>query len=170
MKNLKLMAVAIIAIAFGSCSSDDNNDNNNNSGGIEGTYNLTQFNTSVATDFNKDGNSSTNQMEESECYDPAQITLKADNTFKYVVAYITVNTDASSTCTAFEVDGTWTATNNTLTATYEDPSGDDVTVNFARSNNGRTLTETRAVTRFPDRDSDGGATTRLGSVQLVFEK
>ena len=68
MKNLKFLAVTALAIAFGACSSDDNNDNNN-SGGIAGTYNLTEFNTSAPTDFNEDGVESTNQMQEAKCGD-----------------------------------------------------------------------------------------------------
>lgn len=169
MKNLRILAMAALAITLGSCSSDDNNDNNN-SGSIEGTYELREFNTSATTDFNQDGTRSTNQMSETNCYNDSQITFRSDNTFTYEIAYLSVNADASSSCTSYEVDGTWTATNNTLTATYEDLEGDDVVVNFARTDNGKTLTETRAITSYPDRDADGVATTRLGSVQLVFKK
>jgi len=170
MKNLRILAMTALAITIGSCSSDDNNDNDN-SGGISGTYELREFNTSSPTDFNEDGTSSTNQMSETNCYNNSKLTFRADNTFTYEVAYLSVNTaDASDTCTSYEVDGTWTATNNTLTATYEDIEGEDVTVNFARTDNGRTLTETRAISRYPNRNSDGGAIYTLGSVQLVFKK
>lgn len=169
MKNLRILAMTALAITIGSCSSDDNNDNDN-SGGISGTYELREFNTSSPTDFNQDGTSSTNQMSETNCYNDSKLTFRADNTFTYEVAYLSVNTDASSTCTSYEVDGTWSATNNTLTATYENLEGDDVTVNFARTDSGKTLTETRALTTFPDKNSDGGAFNRPGSVQLVFKK
>jgi len=168
MKNLRILAMAALAITLGSCSSDDNSDNN--SGSIEGTYELREFNTSAATDFNQDGTSSTNQMSETNCYNDSQLTFRSDNTFTYEIAYLSVNADASSSCTSYEVDGTWSATNNTLTATYENLEGDDVVVNFARTDDGRTLTETRTLTNYPDRNSDGGAVTRLGSVQLVFKK
>ncbi|WP_296147399.1 lipocalin family protein [uncultured Flavobacterium sp.] len=168
MKNLRILAMAALAITLGSCSSDDNSDNN--SGSIEGTYELREFNTSTATDFNRDGTSSTNQMSETECYNDAQLTFRSDNTFTYEIAYLSVNSDASSTCTSYEVDGTWTATNNTLTATYENLEGDDVVVNFARTDDGRTLTENRVLTNYPDRNADGVAINRLGNVQLVFKK
>jgi len=172
MKNLRLLAFAAVAIAFGSCSSDDNSDNNNNnnSGSIEGTYNLTEFNTSTPTDFDEDGTSSTNQVNESECYDDVQLTLRADNTFTYDIGYITVNNaDGSDTCTDYTVNGTWRATNSTITVTYE-YNGSTETVNFARSNEGKRLTETRALTTFPNRNGDGAAINTVGSVQLVFEK
>jgi len=170
MKNLRILAMTALAITFGACSSDDNNDDNNNSGSIEGTYELREFNTSVPTDFDEDGQTSTNQVEESSCYDDVQISLRSDNTFTYTIGYISVNPDGSDTCTEYEVDGTWSTTNNTLTATYENTEGNDVTVNFARSNNGNTLTETRAVTTFPNRNAEGSAIQTIGSVQLVFKK
>lgn len=168
MKNLRILAMAALAITLGSCSSDDNSDNN--SGSIEGTYELREFNTSTPTDFNRDGISSTNQMSETNCYNDGQLTFRSDNTFTYEIAYLSVNSDASSSCTSYEVDGTWTATNNTLTATYENLEGNDVVVNFARTDNGRTLTESRILTSFPDRNADGVAFSRPGNVQLVFKK
>lgn len=170
MKNLRILAMVALAITFGACSSDDNSDNNNNSGGIEGTYELREFNTSVATDFDEDGTASTNQVNESDCYNDVQIALRSDNTFTYTIGYISVNTDGSDTCTSYEVDGTWTATNNTITATYENIEGNDVTVSFARTDNGNTLTETRTITTFPNRNAEGAAIQTVGSVQLVFKK
>lgn len=169
MKNLKFLTAVAFSISLVACSSDDNNDNNN-SGGIEGTYNLTEFNTSAPTDFNDDGVESTNQMNESNCYNEGELTFRSDNTFDYTVSYISVNLDGSSTCTSYEVDGTWTASNNTITATYENLEGNDTTINFARSNNGNTLTETRVLTTYPDRNNDGGAINAVGTVTLVYNK
>lgn len=86
------------------------------------------------------------------------------------MAYISVNADGSSACTSYEVDGTWSATNNNITATYENLDGDDTVLNLARSNNGNTLTETRAVTTYPARNADGAAINAIGSVRVVYSK
>lgn len=170
MKNLKILTFVALGISFLACSSDD--DSNNNSGAIEGTYELTAFNTSTATDFNDDGAPSTNQMSETNCYDGRKITFRADNTFTYDIDYLLVDTsNGNSSCIDnYTVNGTWSANNNTLTVVYEDEDGADVTINFARSNNGRTLVQNIAVTTFPNRNSEGVAIETIGSVQLIFDK
>lgn len=169
MKNGKILAIAILAISMGACSDDDTS--NNDSGSIEGVYNLTEFNTSAATDYNEDGTESTNQMDESNCYNDRKIDFNSDNTFTYESDYILIDTNTGvSTCAENDVAGTWTASNNTITATYEQEDGTDVTLTFTRSNNGSTLTQTTALTTFPDRDGDGVPYNRPGSVELVFSK
>lgn len=170
MKKGKFLAMAILAISLGACSSDDDS-NNNNSGAIAGTYDLTEFNTGAATDFNEDGTESTNQMDESNCYDDRKISFNSDNTFTYEIDYILIDTNTGvAVCAQNDVTGTWTASNNTITVTYEQEDGTDVTLNFARSNNGNTLTQTTVLTTYPDRDGDGVPFNRAGSVELVFDK
>lgn len=169
MKKGKILAMALVAISFGACSDDDTS--NNDSGSIEGVYDLTEFNTSVATDFDEDGTESTNQMDETNCYDTRKIDFNSDNTFTYDLDYILINTTTGeAVCTTSDVSGTWTATNNTITAVYEEVDGTEVTLTFTRSEDGDTLTQNTGLTTFPDRDADGVAFNRVGSVELVFTK
>lgn len=170
MKKVKILAMTILAISFGACSSDDDS-SNNNMGSIAGRYNLTEFNTGAATDFNQDGTASTNQMDESSCYDARRIDFNSDNTFTYDMDYILIDTSTGvAVCADNTVSGTWTATNSVITATYEQENGTEVTLNFVRSNNGRTLTQTTTLTTYPDRNSEGVAYNRVGSVTTVFTK
>ncbi len=170
MKKGKILVFAILAIGFGACSSDDDS-SNNNMGTIEGVYDLTEFNTSAPTDFDENGTASTNQMNESSCYNDRKIDFNSDNTFTYEMDYILIDTNTGvAVCAENTVTGTWTATNNVITATYEQENGTDITLNFARSNNGRTLTQTTTLTTYPDRNADGVAYNRVGSVTTVFTK
>jgi Lipocalin-like domain len=169
MKKGKILALALLAISFGACSDDDAS--NNDSGSIEGVYDLTEFNTSVATDFNEDGTESTNQMDETNCYDTRKIDFNSDNTFTYDLDYILINTaTGEAVCTTSDVSGTWTASNNTITAVYEEEDGTEVTLTFTRSEDSDTLTQNTVLTTFPDRDAEGVAFNRVGSVELVFTK
>lgn len=170
MKKGKILVLAILALGFGACSSDDDS-SNNNTGTIEGVYDLTEFNTGTPTDFDQNGTASTNQMNESSCYNGRKIDFNSDNTFTYDMDYILIDTSTGvAVCAENTVTGTWTATNNTITATYQQEGGTNVTLNFVRSNNGRTLTQTTGITTYPDRNGDGVAYNRIGSVALVFSK
>jgi len=169
MKKGKFLALAILAVSFGACSDDDTS--NNDSGAIEGVYNLTEFNTGAATDFDENGTESTNQMDESNCYDGRKIDFNSDNTFTYEIDYILIDTNTGvAICAENDVTGTWTVANNVITITYEQEDGSDVTLNFTRSNNGRTLTQTTVLTTYPDRNAEGVPYNRAGSVELVFSK
>ncbi|MEC4005785.1 lipocalin family protein [Flavobacterium sp. SUN052] len=89
---------------------------------IEGTYKLTTFNTSVPTDLNGDGVNSTNQMNETVCFNNTFITLNADHTFTADNKGIDIDTTVTpNVLTCFSdpaTTGTWVLNGNVLTTTY----------------------------------------------------
>lgn len=104
--------------------------------GIAGTYLLTAFNSSVPTDINNDGVSSTNQLNETTCFDNMLLTLNANNTFtassKGIEIVFNGTIDEVSCFTDPNFTGTWSLSGNTLSLTYLDEGvsyTDDYTVN-----------------------------------------
>lgn len=173
--NLLMGAVAIAAFGFTSCSNDDDN-NNNDDVRIAGTYELEEVNTEFATDFNQDGTENIDQTEESNCYNDGEIRLNEDGTFTYIITGILVDEGSgSSGCkTSVQVSGTWegagTGNNAVISAAYEDENGDDQIITLNKSGDRLTLEDDNILSRFPDRNDNGGAIYRSGSITYVFEK
>ena len=108
---------------------DQNNGGGNNGGGqtsLVGTYKMTAFNTSVPTDLNGDGVASTNQMNETNCFDNSFLVLNVNNTFtanaKGVdVEFDFVNGEMVTTLSCYtepNTIGTWSIVNNRLRLSY----------------------------------------------------
>lgn len=169
-----MCSLAIAGFTFTSCSDDDNETNDNTK--IEGTYELEQVNTEEATDFDKNGTSHIDQTEESDCYDAGKIVLNSDNTFTYVKTEILVNEAEGTAGCASPVtySGTWSAagtgTQAVITGMYEDNNGDDQVVILSKDGKKLTLTDDTILSRYPDRNNDGGAIYTSGSIEYVFEK
>ena len=176
MKKFRILACTLLVTGFGltSCSNDDDNGDVNNDVEIAGTYNLTEVNTAESTDFNDDGSSNENQMEESDCYNDSRIILNSDSTFEYQKNSIVVNEDdGTSGCTEGGFGGTWeilssAGTDAVIRAVYENDNGDNVTINLVKT--GNTIMYTDAFASYPDRDEDGGAIYVIGDVEYVFVK
>lgn len=175
MKKFRLLALTLAIAGFGltSCSNDDDN-NQNNEAQIAGTYNLEEVNTADPTDFDDNGTSSENQMDESNCYDDSEIILNADGTFTYQRNSIVVNTtDGTSGCTEGTFSGTWelldgSGVDAVIAATYEDANGDETTINLVKE--GNTITYMNLFGSYPDRNEEGGAIYTFGSVEYVFRR
>lgn len=91
--------------------------------GLAGSYKLTAFNTSVPTDLNGDGTSSTNQLTETTCFNDMFLTLNPNNTFNADAKgiEITINGGGVSELSCFtdpDYSGTWSVAGNILTLTY----------------------------------------------------
>lgn len=81
MKNFfKLLTVSLLAISV-SCSSDDDSSSNDS---VEGTFRLVAFETETSFDLDGDGDSSTNLIEETGCYENQTLTFNADNNGVFV--------------------------------------------------------------------------------------
>ncbi len=89
---LKFSPILILLAFMCSCSKEENKTETINPPIIDpvvvvptinptGVYLLTAFNTSFPTNLNGDAVSSTNQMDETNCYDNYVLDLKADGTF-----------------------------------------------------------------------------------------
>lgn len=94
------------------------------SSSVTGTYYMTAFNSSIPTDLNGDGSASTNQMDETNCFNGSFITLNANNTF--VANSKGIDIDASGATSIIECfdegnfTGTWSLSGNQLSITYID--------------------------------------------------
>lgn len=174
MKNMKFVfgALAIGAFAFTSCNDDDTT-----SAGVGGTYNLTEVNTETQTDFNQDGTSSTNQKQETSCYNNGRITLNTDGTLKYVITGVLIGaSDGSVGCkTDYEASGEWEIQtgndeNAVISAVYTDQNGDDNIISLTKIGSQLTLTDNNILSSYPDRNSSGEPFYRAGSVEYVFRK
>lgn len=139
--------------------------------GIQNTYILTAVNTSVATDLNGNGTPSTNQMNETACFNNNIITLKTDGTFTADQNGVEINEAVTpNTIVCFtdpDITGTWVITGANLTLTYNDGP--------------ISLTDTYVVDAtsikivFPDedivsKDGTGNAVYVNADVQLVYTK
>ena len=149
-KNLFSIFVILTSFTFVSCENEPvdptlKNNNTTNTGGgntgttVVGTYKLTAFNTSVPTDLNNDGTSSTNQLSETTCYNNSFMTLNANNTFSADSKGVEIDlgTNALECFTDPVIIGTWSVSGSTLTTTYVD-GGTTYTDTFTIS--GNTLT------------------------------
>lgn len=91
---------------------------------ITGTYLMTAFNTTVPTDLNGDGTSSTNQMEETTCFNNNTIIIYANNTFTATAKGVDIVFDGANEViecfTDPDFSGTWSQNGNNITFTYVD--------------------------------------------------
>lgn len=71
----KVVLLLLATIAFISCGDDEGINQINR----EGTYKLVYFETSNPVDLNNDGNSTTNLILESGCYNNSSLTLQSGN-------------------------------------------------------------------------------------------
>lgn len=103
---------------------------------IVGTYKLTAYNTSVPTDLNGDGAQSTNQMNETACFNNMKLILNANHTFTADSKGVEINaTGTASECfTDPSYAGTWALNGSTLTLTYMDGT-EQVVTNFTALGN-----------------------------------
>ena len=90
-----------------------------NPASVSGTYRMTAYNTGIPTDLNHDGNTSTNQMLETTCYDGSFITLNPDGTFIASSKGIEIGTSTTLQCFSnSNYTGTWTLSVSVLKLTY----------------------------------------------------
>jgi len=173
--NLLVCSLAVAGLGFTSCSDDDSN--NNDESRIEGTYNLVEVNTEAETDLNEDGESSINQMDESDCYNEGKITLNDDNTFTYVYTAILIDEAEGSIGCAEEITytGTWELAEGTtsealIDITYEAENGEDTTRRLTKVDDELTWENDDLFSEYPDRDDQGAPVYTPGSTQFVYRK
>ncbi len=141
MKIKFLSLIALAAIAF-SCSDDD--DSSSNSTNHAGTYFLTAFTIAEPQDLNGDGTSSSNILNETDCFEGGFIQLNSDNTFTASSEGmdITLTNEGVEVVECYDdgnFSGTWSASGNQITMTYSS-DGDMYTDTFNISNNSITYT------------------------------
>lgn len=174
--NLFVCTLAIAGLGFTSCS-DDDNESNNDATRIDGSYSLVEVNTDAQTDFDMDGDSHVNQMEESSCYSGGKLELRSDDTFTYVVTDILIGTDGTAGCaTSVTYTGIYTKqaatdpSNALITITYANSNGNTVTRTFTKIGNELTYDDDTIVSTYPDRNEEGGAVLVSGGREYVYKK
>ncbi len=90
------------------------------SSGITGNYKLTAYNTSIPTNLDGNNTTSTNQLNETNCYNNTFLTLSANNTFVLNDKGVTIINSAITCFTGTNFTGTWLLDGDTLTLTYDD--------------------------------------------------
>ena len=83
----------------------------------QGIYDLVAFNSYPAADFNDDGTSSINQLNETECFDNMSIEIVDATTFSSVFKEISYAGNLP-VCIESKVVGTYTLLNDVLTMNY----------------------------------------------------
>ncbi len=136
-----------------------------------GTYLMTAFNTSVPTDLNGDGTPSTNQMNETSCFNNSLLTLNANNTYTANSKGIDINTTGSTSVIACTTDpddnGTWVLNGSVITLTSTTTPGDVFSFNV----NGSTLSATEPNGQAVGVDQVSGAPVYLNcDITIVYTK
>ncbi|MBP9849265.1 MAG: lipocalin family protein [Flavobacterium sp.] len=141
------------------------------SSSVTGTYYMTAFNSSIPTDLNGDGTASTNQMDETNCFNGGFITLNGDNTFVANSKGIDINIDgATSTIECFDegnFTGTWALSGNQLSITYLD---EGVEYTDVATLSGNTIVSTVQNGEVVGTTSGGEPIYLTSNLQIVFTK
>jgi len=171
MKKLKFFTLAVAGcFALVSCSDDDNENNNsgNTNSDLVGTYRLTSWNSPVSVDFDGDGVSNTNMMNESNCYNNSIMRINNDNT--YTMTYNYVGIDGTVSCQSETTNGTWTRNGNSF-ATTNIAGGQNVNTNYNfASGNQTTLTRNMSNWNYPSVDANGSQVYASGNVNTVMTR
>ena len=179
MKNIQLKSIlfaSFIALVTSSCSTDieplDPSIDINSFASIVGIYSMTAFNTSVPTDLNNDGTSSTNQMLETECFFGNTLAIFSNNTFIATSKGLDINTTGTTTTLECysdpDIAGTWALVGNVLTLSYTE-AGMPYTEVFVFSGS-NTLTYTEAQGEIVGMTSTNVPIYLTSSIDIVYKK
>lgn len=176
MKSIKsIVTLFVLTVAFTTISCDnepvDPALDLSSSSSVTGTYFMTAFNSSIPTDLNGDGVSSTNQMNETNCFNGSYITLNANNTFVANSKGLDINSNgSSSTIECFDdgtFSGTWVLSGNRLSITYMD-QGVEYTDEAVLS--GNTIVSTYQNGEVVGTTSSGEPVYLTSNLQIIFTK
>jgi len=132
-------------------NADDTDHNNNNTANADllGQFDLTAFVVGTAQDLDKDGQSSTNLVNEIDCYTSSKIEFNNDGTFERTTAVSSVgNLGLSLECTTSTSYGRWTRNGNTVTTT-QTTAGVNVSTQYTFNTTAKTLTASDATAQYP---------------------
>lgn len=98
---------------------NDDDEENNANAELIGNFDLTAFIVATAQNLDGDGDSSTNLMNETNCYSDSNITFNADGTYNETSSgSILSSTGLSLNCDTKTTIGHWTKNGNTVTTTH----------------------------------------------------
>ena len=169
MKNLKFFLLAMAGCCALACDSDD--DSNNNSD-VAGTYNLTAFNAPMSVDFDGNGTSSSNIMNESNCYANSKLVLNSDGSYTLTDNSVNIS-GTTSNCGSQTTTGTWSRSGNTFTMN-SGVGTNIVTTNYnyvkASGTNGATMTRTTTNGMYPSLNASGNPQWSIGTTNMVYTR
>lgn len=172
MKNLKMLMLAVAGcLTLASCSDDDNNDNvnNNPNADITGTYRMTAWNAPTSIDFDGDGTSNINMMNESPCYNNSIMNVNSDGTYTMTYRYVNIESGAVS-CGTETTNGTWVRNGNSFTTTHMS-AGQSMSTDYSFSGgNQTTLTRNMNNWNYPSINGTGGQVYSTGNVSMVMTR
>ena len=158
-------------IGAASCSDDDdgNNNGNNNLRDMAGTYRMSSWNVPTAIDYDDDGDSSTNMMTESTCYNNTVMTLNEDGTYTSTYNSVGINNGVSSCAQSQVTSGTWTRNGNNLTATTT--YGGSGTNSWTWNQQANTVTRSLTNSQYPSINSTtGDFEYATGNISQVYTR
>jgi hypothetical protein len=166
MNYLKLLVFASILVLL-SCNKNDDEPVAETPTPV-GIYKLTAFNVSVAQDLNNDGTPSTNQMNETSCFNNSFLKLNSDNTFTYDDKGIEINSNGITEtieCYSYgQIAGTWVLSGNNII--FTETSGDT----YSWPYNGSNVTVTINDTDIVGTDSSDNPVYVTGNISAVYTK
>jgi hypothetical protein len=169
MKKFKFFLLAAAGCFVLACDDTEGDDNSRSE--VAGTYNLTAFNAPMSVDFDADGTSSSNLLNESDCFDNSKLVLNADGTFTLTDNAVTINGTTAS-CGSQTTTGIWGRSGNTLT-TGSGP-GNGVMTNYMyvseSGSSSATITRTIADGNYPSLNGSGDPQWSVGTVNMVYTK
>lgn len=157
-------------LSMASCSNDDDNNsvNTNPNSDLVGTYRMTAWNSPMSVDFDNDGTSNTNMMNESPCYDDSMMTINANGTYTMTYNYVNINGGTVS-CQAETTNGTWTRNGNSFSTSHLlGGQNMNTSYNFA-SGSSTTLTRNMSNWNYPTMNN-GTAEYAQGNVSMVMTR
>ncbi|UZO82007.1 lipocalin family protein [Aquimarina sp. ERC-38] len=149
----KISLLLFISVLFMSCG-DNDDDGNDSNAMIAGTYQLVSMTSSgfALIDFNGDGSTSENLVEELPCYEDTQLVLKNDLTFEFTVSDIeSFLNNGDFTCFINSASGSYSLDGDRLTITDGDEEEGVLTFEFREGVLTQTLTDSDI---YLDLDSD----------------
>lgn len=167
MKKFKFVLLAAAGCFVLAC--DDDRDTGNRD--ITGTYDLTAFNTPIPVDYDGDGISSTNMVDETSCYNDSRITINRDGTYILEEGSVRIQ-GTTSFCDLRITKGTWTRSGNALTTT-SDLADDIVVTNYAfTTENGISKNTMTSISNanYPGRNASGNPQSSFGTVDVIYTR
>lgn len=169
MKNSILMLAFAGCISLTSCSDDEAG--NNLSSDLTGTYELTSMTVPTSEDYDSDGDSNTNLVNEASCYNDSWISFHSDGTYNESYSYSATGTGGLTLeCMTRTTQGTYTQNGNDIVTVPESGSGgSSSTYTFNAATHVLTRVENNGT--YSGWDSANSVWTNLnGNVQIVLTK
>ena len=168
-----LLFVILISIATTSCSDDDTQNVILNETDILGTWTINEINSTPAVDLESNGNSDTNVMNQTNCFDGMSLDFDTNGNLTVVSSEITfdANTDPSFMCSLRTDTGSYIISGNDLTVTIPisgNQETETILVNIQNNTLSFSLTESQVAQFF--NVPSGESFSAINELEFVYIK